>query len=195
MTVSVPLSVFSTLNRLHVLPLVFLLYSYPGRPVSAWLHNSYQGYPTDSSWYSPSPQVAPQSQVGFRPYRQQAADDEEVGVGAGASVRRAYQGSVHTSVHASVHASVHGSQWADNPVARLDYEDALLYGVPMGSVPVGSVPLGSDPYYQQQYPALRYGHALRHSRHDEQESGLAPTHLANSMVQLEKSGGTRTELA
>ena len=174
------------------------LFRRSGRPRSARSRRGQSAPPgTSSTAETPRPHIKTFSaQFPAEDEERHPADWFNPGVSSLTSVATQTQPPTPTpSVHASVHASVHGSQWADNPVARLDYEDALLYGVPMGSVPVGSVPLGSDPYYQQQYPALRYGHALRHSRHDEQESGLAPTHLANSMVQLEKSGGTRTELA
>lgn len=142
----------------------------------AWTHNSYQGYDTVGTWYTAS-STPSASSVGFRPYRQQSDAGQTT------------------------------SQWSEagsSGPARGDYDDGLLYhghgsGLGSGQSSDQGLGLGHDPYYSQQsyaaYQGLgqRYGHnagpgLASGGRHPDQ-------HLANSMVQLDKSGSTRTELA
>lgn len=134
-------------------------------------------YPTSaasSATSSAISTVAPQS--GFRPYRADAAGQPG-------------------------QASQTG-QWTDVGQLGQHYDDGTLY-YGHGLVGLGGLGHGAgqsmpaDAYYAPHYGlGLRYGHAAAGlgpgpgppSRHPDQ-------HLANSMVQLDKSGGTRTELA
>ncbi|XP_052127093.1 uncharacterized protein LOC127750197 [Frankliniella occidentalis] len=154
--------------------------AYPGRAV-AWSHTAYQSFDGQgqqglvqglgSSWYStatnaPPSATASSQQVGFRPYRQMSEAGSQVG------------------------------QWVE---AGAGYDDPMLYP---------GHGLGGDPYYQQHYPVHGQGLERGHGRyghlgqgHVQATAGLGHSprlpdqHLANSMVQLDKSGNTRTELA
>ncbi|KAK3926463.1 putative intracellular septation protein A [Frankliniella fusca] len=160
--------------------------AYPGRAV-AWSHTPYQSFDglgqqqgvvaqgLGSSWYSAASSntaasssatsSASSQPVGFRPYRQLP---DAMG------------------------------QWVEAGAGAAYDDPSMLYhghGLDHG--------LGGDPYYQQQHyqaPLGRYGHlgqggggGLAHGLGHALR--LPDQHLANSMVQLDKSGSTRTELA